>query len=228
MWYKQLGKDSIFYGFGSLAIKAVGLIVIPIYTRYFSPEIYGRIDLLLTISTLLSPIMVMGTDSAQSFYFFNKLNEKLLAKKVLVSSIFFWELIWSSFIFIISLFFIEKINVYFFNGEIISYVFVIIFLISFLSTFYSQFINLFRLERKPVHFGLLSLSFSVLNATLSIILLQKFNFQYHMVFIGNILALIIITPLLIYFNRQFLSFQSINFSSIPKILKFSFPFYLKD
>ena len=50
MWYKQLGKDSLFYGLGILAIKAVELIVVLIYNRYFAPDLYRRIELFLRIS----------------------------------------------------------------------------------------------------------------------------------------------------------------------------------
>ena len=70
-WIKIIGKDSLVYGVGGVLSKVFGLISIPLLTRAFTPEVYGQIDLLLLIGGFFSIFLIMGTDSALSYYFYN-------------------------------------------------------------------------------------------------------------------------------------------------------------
>ena len=76
---KQLGKDSVIYGIGGILAKAVSFLLLPVYTRIFSPDEYGTIEMLTVICSFLSSILVLGMDSAQSMYFF-KLKKKIALK----------------------------------------------------------------------------------------------------------------------------------------------------
>ena len=66
---KQLGKDSLIYGIGGTLAKSLSFFLLPVYTSIFSPADYGTIEMLTVISSLLSAILVMGMDSAQSKFF---------------------------------------------------------------------------------------------------------------------------------------------------------------
>ncbi len=62
--FLTLGKDTLFYGATNAAAKVVPLLLLPFYTRFFSPAQYGVIELLLTASALLSRLFSVGVDSA--------------------------------------------------------------------------------------------------------------------------------------------------------------------
>ena len=65
---KQLFNDSSVYGVGGVLAKSISFLVLPIYTRIFSLEEYGSIEMMAVIVSLLIAILIMGTDSAQSFF----------------------------------------------------------------------------------------------------------------------------------------------------------------
>lgn len=51
---KQLGKDTLIYGFGQVLKRSIGFLLIPIYTRFLDPADYGHLELLnITLSALL-------------------------------------------------------------------------------------------------------------------------------------------------------------------------------
>jgi len=52
-WLPQMFSDSVIYGFGNVASRFVGLILVPLYTRVFSPAEYGLLDVLLASSIVL-------------------------------------------------------------------------------------------------------------------------------------------------------------------------------
>ena len=72
--YKKLLSDSFIYGFGSIIIKAIAFFTLPIYTRLFTPEEFGILEMFNTIAGMLSIAMTMGLDAAQSFYFMEAKN----------------------------------------------------------------------------------------------------------------------------------------------------------
>jgi len=73
--------------------KGMAFFTLPIYMRIFTPAYYGIIEMMVTIVSLLSSILVMGMDSAQSFYFFEQKTNGLKAQAVVVSSILQWRLL---------------------------------------------------------------------------------------------------------------------------------------
>jgi O-antigen/teichoic acid export membrane protein len=224
MWLKSLGKDSVIYGLGGVLAKSVSIITIPIYTRIFTPEIYGRLDMLITLGSFLVLLMVMGTDSAQSFYFFNEGKGSKASRKKVVSTIFLWRIIWGVLIFSSALLMIEYIDFYFFRNQVPYYIYLLIFSSSYLVMLNDQSTNIFRLIRKPFPFIFITFLLIVISSTVSIILLLKYNFSYSAVFIGNIMGLLVILPVSWFINKSYLSIRHINVQFSIKMLKFSFPF----
>ena len=70
--FKQLGKDSIVYGIGGMIAGGMGLFLLPLYTRFFAPSDYGVIETLNVINSFLGAVLILGMDSAQSFFFFQQ------------------------------------------------------------------------------------------------------------------------------------------------------------
>lgn len=54
----KLGKNTIIYFIGNFGSKILSLILVPIYSRYISPEPLGIYDLLITSAALLQPIIL--------------------------------------------------------------------------------------------------------------------------------------------------------------------------
>src|ERR1700746_3211778 len=92
----QLGRDSVVYGLGAILAKGIAFFLLPVYTRIFSPADYGAIELLTVIAAFLSALLVMGMDSAQSFYFFEQKDQGAPAQARLVGAILQWRLVWGA------------------------------------------------------------------------------------------------------------------------------------
>lgn len=61
---KKLGKHSLVYGFGIVASKLAGFLMLPIYTRLLTPSDYGILELLTTTVDLIGTITSLGLASA--------------------------------------------------------------------------------------------------------------------------------------------------------------------
>jgi O-antigen/teichoic acid export membrane protein len=57
---KHLVKHSLIYSISNVALKASGIILLPLYTHYFSVEEYGRLGLILVTIVLFSQSLILG------------------------------------------------------------------------------------------------------------------------------------------------------------------------
>src|SRR5689334_11808469 len=115
---RQLGRDSLIYGVGAIAAKGIVFFLLPVYTRIFSPADYGVIEMLTVIASLLSALLVMGMDSAQSFYFFAEKAAGRAAQAQLVGAILQWRLTWGVAIVALATATAPLINRFFFDGSL--------------------------------------------------------------------------------------------------------------
>jgi len=84
--FKHFIKHSIIYSISNVAAKASGIILLPIYTSYFSVEEFGRLGLLIAISTILVQIVVLGQN--QSLIKFSNQIEYASKKKSIFFTLF--------------------------------------------------------------------------------------------------------------------------------------------
>lgn len=61
---KRLGKHSAIYGLGGVFNAILGLILLPIYTRFLTPADYGILSLLMITLSVLGVVVQMGLGSA--------------------------------------------------------------------------------------------------------------------------------------------------------------------
>lgn len=66
-----IARDSLIYGLGSVAGKAAGLLVVPIFTRLLMPDEFGRMDVLNALVSAAILVLFLGTDVAALRLFFD-------------------------------------------------------------------------------------------------------------------------------------------------------------
>jgi O-antigen/teichoic acid export membrane protein/ubiquinone/menaquinone biosynthesis C-methylase UbiE len=59
-----LSRDSVVFSLGGLAGKVAGVLLLPILTRLLSPDEYGTLDVVATIGSSLTVILMLGSDAA--------------------------------------------------------------------------------------------------------------------------------------------------------------------
>lgn len=70
--FRRLLSDAVVYSFTPLLSSLVGFLLVPIYTRTFSPADYGALALVNTTTTLASIFVVFGLDNSSAIWFWDK------------------------------------------------------------------------------------------------------------------------------------------------------------
>lgn len=216
----KLGKTSIIYGLGGAITKGIPFLLLPVYTNIFTPEEYGTIEIFTIIIALLSNLMMMGMDSAQSYFFFEQ-NEDERPK--VVSSIVQWRFVWGGIVILISTFIAPFLNSLLFNTSLSLDYFVVAFVISLFSTVLGQAVDVFRLTFQPWHYIAVNIFHSTLTALLIlffILILDKGIFGF---LLGMLFASLICSVFGLILIRHYLNLKQIHFEWFYPLIKFGLP-----
>ena len=71
---KSIGGHSLIYGLGTLAIKLLGFVFIPVFTHYLSPSDYGILGLAAATSLALTTLMSLNLHGVTSYFYFKARN----------------------------------------------------------------------------------------------------------------------------------------------------------
>lgn len=87
---KNLAVKSVIYGLGSILLKSINLLALPLYTFYLTPADYGIVSLATTLTALLSLIYALSLFSAVARFYFlydKKLDRDRVAGTLTISII---------------------------------------------------------------------------------------------------------------------------------------------
>ena len=90
---KELLRHSAIYGLGSIVARIVGVLLLPLYTRYLSPSDYGLIETLVALSAVLTALVAQGMKSAFFRFYFDSAEP---ARRLLVVRTAFWYVLAAS------------------------------------------------------------------------------------------------------------------------------------
>src|SRR5438034_5773429 len=90
---KELLRHSAIYGLGSIVARIVGVLLLPLYTRYLSPTDYGLIETLIALSAVLTALVAQGMKSAFFRFYFDSTE---LERRLLVVRTAFWYVLAAS------------------------------------------------------------------------------------------------------------------------------------
>jgi O-antigen/teichoic acid export membrane protein len=83
---KHLFKHSAIYGLANILGKAVGFLMIPVYTRFISPEDYGVLEILDVSINIIGLFIGMGISNAV-IRFFHLYEDEILKRRVISSAV---------------------------------------------------------------------------------------------------------------------------------------------
>ena len=170
----NLYKDILVYGIGAIIIKSVNLLLVPIYTRIFSPNEYGLLEILSIASFFLSEIMVLGSDAAQSFYFSKYKKLGFFFQQKLITSILYFKIFWGMIVIILAMLLLLIVNI-FFKLELF------LFLLSFINIFIFQILivglQIFRNNYQSLKYISISLLQVILTSFFTLIFVVSFNLR---------------------------------------------------
>lgn len=162
---KRFFKETLIYGLSTYIQKFIGVFLLPLYTALLTPEDYGILDLLGTVAIISIYLVVSGTDSSLSYYYFRK--EHIKERPIMVSSTLFIRITFAAAAFIIVGLLSHKLTFLIFGKDYS--LFLILTGISLaVQSIYSFFTDLIRFEKRPWIFTWVSVSNLLINIGLNI------------------------------------------------------------
>jgi len=211
-------KNISIYISSDIVNKMVPFLLLPILTRYLTPSDYGIISMFFVLTSILGVVMTVETNTAIGVFFFKKSHDEL---KIFIANILFIISILTSIIILVSILFSSiLVELLALPMEwIVLAIFVT--LAQFLTTVN---IVLWQSEQKSIFVGVYQLSQTLLNLSLSLILIIGLKMNWE----GRLLAVSLASIIFgsysfrLLFKRDYLQIQ-LNKKSIKEALSFGVP-----
>ena len=221
---RQLGRDSLVYGVGGIAARAIGLIVLPVYTRVLKPAEYGDIEILAISGAFFGALLSMGMDSAQSFYFYEQKEGGHEARKRVISAIAQWRLTWGVALVVAGTALSPLLNRFLFDSRLDWRYFMVIFVVTLLDQQASQAADVFRLEHQPWRYMSITMTNTMLTALAAIFFVAVLNLGVLGFLIGSAVGSLLAAVVGSWGIRSYLDFSTSHRDWWPRILRFGIPF----
>lgn len=220
---KQLGKDSIIYGIGSVLSRSMNLIALPIFTRLFSPGEYAFIDMISVINVLFCSIVNLGLDLGQGIYFFEEKKKGADAQKELVATIFRIRLIWGIIVVIFCTMCFPIFNNLFFDNRLPWQYFLLAFTGSLFVQISAQFASLFQLLFRPWVSSIITISQACGSMAITIGIVLMFDVGVFGVIVGTLIGSVCSAIFGWWMARDYLKLSSFRTDWWSRLSKFGLP-----
>ena len=164
----RLSKESLIYSLSGFAGRFIGIFFVPIYTRIFSPDQYGIIDLIATMTSFITLFLIMGLDSAVARYYVDAENDE--DKKLTASTGLFYSIFCSFFVILILISLSRKVSAILL-GESVNSIFLTVALAAIpFSVLSSYCLNMMKWRFQPSLYAATSIGSLLLQVSLTVYL----------------------------------------------------------
>jgi len=219
---RKLFKDVVIYGIAGGLSKSLMFVLIPVYTRYFTPDQYGIIDLVATTLAFLTVVGMLQMEAAIGRFFYETEDDK---ERRLYISTAFWTVLFVSLGFSLVLAAVSTEIMEFLTGDRrYGKLLLIAAFILPASNLYAFSTALIRYLKQPVLYGVFSLIQILLTLFFSIYFVVYTGWEMEGVFYGQLIGFATASiVIIIYLLRvKSLAFEWSK-AVIQKFLKFSLP-----
>lgn len=222
---KKSAKDSIIYGLGSIVIKAVGLILIPLYSNYFDIEVFGVIGLLDILFVAFSSIFGFHLYYAFFRWYWDKdylPKQKSMFFTVLASTVFIGILL-----VIIMYFSSDSISLLLFGSVKYSGVFILMVVGSAFQIIATVPAKLMQLQQKSKFYTLTNSLMLLINLVLIISLLMFYKREIKYIYLAQIIGFVVY---FIIIGKFILKNIEIKFEKriLGEMFQFAWPFVISS
>lgn len=218
VYIPKIFKNSAIYSIVTLLQKGIAFFLLPLYTAFLTPEDFGTINVVLSISGLLSVLILMSLQGAGTRFHYDTTEESkrrvlwgTITTIVILSSIG-----WTTVFFILHRYIIDP-----FVGEVDFYPYLVLGLINTgISPLYILFQSYLQASQKAVHYGVNMLSNFIVHIALAILLIAYFKLGALGMLLANVITsllffiyvLLIFVPKLTLGLKKNIAKASINYS----------------
>lgn len=197
---KEAASHTLIYGLGSVLQTALGFILIPLYTRYYSTDMYGTLALITICGTLAGSVFYLGASSALSRSYFDY--EGSHERKKVISTSLYLSLIGACAQILLGFLFKEKLSLLLFNTDAYSLHIFIILISSALTFLNNLFYILLRFERKSRHVVIINLISLITSVSLITSFLIIFKLGIMAPILGQFINQVLLFGILFYLTKE--------------------------
>lgn len=201
--FLALSKDGFTYGLGNMVLKVLGLVSIPIITRIFTPAEYGVINLIASVISFLSLLMIFGMDSALALSFYEYKRER----KIVISSGFWFLFFWAIIIITLATIFSNQIADFFLKNRAYANLLIIGYVAAIFTLLTNYTKTILQLEFRAKTFAVASAINAVLITGFIVLFIAGFRFGLKGYFGGSLLGGLLGFLLTIYLVRGNILFK---------------------
>ncbi len=199
----RLTKDLFIYGLSNIGNTFAGILLLPIYTRVFSPEEYGVIEIILSTQALLSAIVSLQIASGTARYYYETTGRQ---RQILISSGLLLLLPLATLTALGGFIWRVQISQLLFSSPVYGTPISLALCIVLLTTISGYQLLIFRFRRESVKYSVLAVGNVVLSALLSIFFVIYMDKGVEGVFLGTLISSIAVNIVAFLLNRKFLTF----------------------
>lgn len=217
---KEAGMHTIVYGLGSVLQSLLGFLLIPFYTRYYTPEMFGIFSLITLCSTLAGVIFYLGISSslARSYYDYSTIEER---KKV-VSTSFYMSVVGAVLQCLLAYLLKNHLSLLLFKNKMYGVLIWYALIASAITILNNLFYVVLRFERKSLFVVIINLISVVLTTGLTLFFLIHLKWGIKAPILGMLINQAVIFLLLLSVLRKFIVFKIIT-KEIRIQLAYGFP-----
>jgi O-antigen/teichoic acid export membrane protein len=213
-------KQSAVYSLGSLTLPLVGIFMVPLYTRVFTPDDYGIIYLVQITITFLTVLLTLGLDNANARYYMDSKDDR--DRKLTASTTLFFIVTAVLALCLVFIGFSKQISSLIFDTGTYNKYFIIAGAAVPLSLCATLCINLLRFNFRPVSYTVLSAAQLLVNVSLIIILVVHFKSGVIGIFTATLASAALFFIINLFVTRRYFSF-TFSKTRLVELLKFGVP-----
>lgn len=219
----RLLKESALYSLTAIASPFIGIILVPIYTRVFSPDEYGIIELITTITALLTVFLIAGLETGIGRYFVDTGASD--DKRKIASTGIAYLAITSAIVIAVLMVFSNDLSSLLFHSSNYSNVLLVALACVPFIVLVSSFANLLRFRLQPMRAVFLALGTLLLQTALIIVFVVVMNTGMVGIYIATLITQVVFT--LMGFILTYDSYALVfSWTRLKLILAFGLPYLL--
>jgi O-antigen/teichoic acid export membrane protein len=202
---KELLRHSAVYGVGSIVARVLGVLLLPLYTRYLSPSDYGLIETLVALSGVLTALVAQGMKSAFFRFYFDSAEQD--RRHLVVRTAFWYVMAASTIVSLAGIALAPQISWLLFGSHGHDKLVIVAFIGLWAALNYEQMTSLFRVEQRSTAYVTATLANVGITIAATILLVVVFDKGPVGVLVGNFTGTLVVYAALLLYSRHALGLQ---------------------
>lgn len=217
---KAFFKNSFIYTIGTVLTRGIGILLVPIYTRYLTPAEYGVIDLFIILTSIISLTIALEIHQAVVRFYQETENEKM--KIQYVSTAFLFTIFVYVIYLCISINFSNTFTIWLLDDIKYKSVFLLATLATFTSGLFYFTSGQLKWQIMPKQSVLVSIINVIIVSSIAVYLIVIKNMKVESIFIGQIVGNSVGIVLSLYYTKKSYQFVFV-YEKFKELIHFSYP-----